>query len=258
MDEKSALDYLSNTISAPRFTLMQNKTLSTDDVEMITLLEYAARDSLQKYHAAMRNMETRLETLDQDLKLRQSRNPIHHIESRIKSVSSIFEKLERYGKDRTLNAMERYIMDIAGLRVIVSYVQDAYDILDCLERQEDLEVITIKDYIANPKPNGYRSLHLIVKIPVFFLDGRQNVPIEIQIRTIAMDFWASLEHDLKYKRVHAVEGINVDPELKECSEIIEEVERRMQILANGLENEPGLEPQAVELARRVDLEQHIL
>ena len=125
-------------------------------------------------------------------------------------------------------------MDIAGLRVIVSYVEDAYDILDYLEHQDDLEMVTVKDYIKEPKPNGYRSLHFIVKIPVFFLEGRKNIPVEIQIRTIAMDFWASLEHDLKYKSVHSIEGIDVGSELKECSEIIEGVEKRMQVLARAL------------------------
>ncbi len=211
-----------------------NHTLSSNDVETLSILEHAAQGVLQKYYAAMRQMETRLETLDQDLKLKRSRNPIHHIESRMKSVPSIFEKLERYGQATTIEAMEQYIMDIAGLRVIVSYVEDAYDILDYLEHQDDLEVVTVKDYIANPKANGYRSLHFIVKIPVFFLDGRKNIPVEIQIRTIAMDFWASLEHDLKYKSVQSIEGIDVGAELKECSEIIEGVEERMQVLARAL------------------------
>lgn len=214
----------------------RNHTLSSNEIETLTALEHASQDVLQKYYAAMRQMETRLETLDQDLKIRQSRNPIHHIESRMKSVPSIFEKLERYGQATTIEAMEQYIMDIAGLRVIVSYVQDAYDILDYLEHQDDLEVITVKDYIANPKPNGYRSLHFIVKIPVYLLSGRQSIPVEIQIRTIAMDFWASLEHDLKYKSVRNIEGIDVSHELKECSEIIEGVEERMQILARALES----------------------
>lgn len=231
----------------------KNRTLSNDDIETLAVLEFAAQGILQKYHAAMRQMETRLETLDQDLKLRQSRNPIHHIESRMKSVPSIFEKLERYGQPTTLEAMERYIMDIAGLRVIVSYVQDAYTILRYLEKQEDLEVVTVKDYIENPKANGYRSLHFIVKIPVFFLEGRQNVPVEIQIRTIAMDFWASLEHDLKYKSVSDVEGLDVGDELKVCSEIIEDVERRMQVLANALEEERSAHPNEVKHARKMNL-----
>ncbi len=234
--------------------LTQNRILTNNDIDALTVLEYAAQDILQKYHAAMRQMETRLETLDQDLKLRKSRNPIHHIESRMKSVPSIFEKLERYGKDATLEAMETYIMDIAGLRVIVSYVQDAYSILEYLEHQDDLEVVTVKDYIAQPKKNGYRSLHLIVKIPVYFLNGKQSIPVEIQIRTIAMDFWASLEHDLKYKSVYEIEGIDVSTELKACSQIISGVEKRMQILANALEgNKTHPKPTAVQQAKQMSL-----
>ncbi len=234
--------------------LTQNRILTNNDIDALTVLEYAAQDILQKYHAAMRQMETRLETLDQDLKLRKSRNPIHHIESRMKSVPSIFEKLERYGKEATLDSMEKYIMDIAGLRVIVSYVQDSYAILEYLEHQDDLEVVTVKDYIANPKPNGYRSLHLIVKIPVYFLNGKQSIPVEIQIRTIAMDFWASLEHDLKYKSVYEIEGIDVSTELKACSQIISGVEKRMQILANALEgNKAHPKPTAVQQAKQMNL-----
>lgn len=236
-------------------TLQKNRSLTNNDIEALAVLEFAASDILQKYHAAMRQMETRLETLDQDLKLRQSRNPIHHIESRVKSVPSIFEKLERYGVPPTLNSMEQHIMDIAGIRVIVSYVQDAYSILHYLEKQDDLEVVTVKDYIANPKPNGYRSLHFIVKIPVFFLDGRQNIPVEIQIRTIAMDFWASLEHDLKYKSVRTIEGMDVGAELKECSDIIESAERRMQVLARALEEKVNAQPNAVDQARNMNLKE---
>lgn len=213
----------------------QNRTLSQNDIDALAVLEYAAQDILTKYHAAMRQMEVRLETLDQDLKLRQHRNPIHHIESRMKSIPSIFEKLERYKKSTTLEAMEQHIMDIAGLRVIVSYVQDVYDILNYLQAQDDLTVVAVKDYIAAPKPNGYRSLHMIVRIPVYFMDKKEEIPVEIQIRTIAMDFWASLEHDLKYKSVYETEGVDVSEELKACSRIISGVEKRMQILANALD-----------------------
>ena len=217
--------------------LTKSRTLTENDIDALAVLEYAAQDILQKYHAAMRQMEVRLETLDQDLKLRKHRNPIHHIESRMKSVPSIFEKLQRYGKESTLHDMEEHIMDIAGLRVICSYVDDVYQLAELLKSQDDLEVVKVKDYVANPKPNGYRSLHLVVKIPVFFLDRKEQVPVEIQIRTIAMDFWASLEHDLKYKAVRAVEGLDADLELKECSRIIREVEERMQVLAHALETE---------------------
>lgn len=253
-EDRNSFKVLEDLIgSSPQVNNTLNKTLTNSDIEALSILEFAAQEVLQKYYAAMRQMETRLETLDHDLKLRQSRNPIHHIESRMKTVPSIFEKLERYGKATTIEAMEQYIMDIAGLRVIVSYVQDAYDILHYLEHQSDLEVVTVKDYIANPKPNGYRSLHFIVKIPVFFLNGRQNIPVEIQIRTIAMDFWASLEHDLKYKSVREIEGLDVGAELKQCSEIIEGVEERMQVLACALEDQIKAEPHIIDKAKKVDL-----
>lgn len=222
--------------------LTKSRTLTENDIDALAVLEYAAQDILQKYHAAMRQMEVRLETLDQDLKLRKQRNPIHHIESRMKSVPSIFEKLQRYGKDSTLHDMEEHVMDIAGLRVICSYVEDAYQIAELLKGQDDLRVVKVKDYIANPKPNGYRSLHLVVKTPVYFLDRKEQVPVEIQIRTVAMDFWASLEHDLKYKAVRTVEGLDADEELRKCSDIIREVEERMQILAHGLETENPKHP----------------
>ena len=169
--------------------------------------------------------------------IRDSRNPIHHVESRIKKPASIFEKLGRYGKEATLENMERYIMDIAGVRVICSYIHDVYNLLELLRKQDDLVIVTVKDYIKDPKPNGYRSLHVIVRIPVYFLDNKELIPVEVQLRTIAMDFWASLEHDLKYKSVSEVHGIDSYDELKDCSRIIEDVESRMQILARALEIE---------------------
>ncbi len=239
--------------------LTQSRILTGNDIDALAVLEYAAQDILQKYHAAMRLMEVRLETLDQDLKLRKFRSPIHHIESRMKSMPSIFEKLQRYGKESTLESMEANIMDIAGLRVIVSYVQDAYDILNYLEHQDDLVVVTVKDYIANPKPNGYRSLHLIVRIPVYFLDNKEEIPVEIQIRTVAMDFWASLEHDLKYKAQREIEGVDFGDELKECSMIIEEAEERMQVLATALEadKESRPHPKVVDEAKTLDMHEDI-
>ena len=190
---------------------------------------------LQKYEAAMREMVVRFEILDRDLSLRRNRNPIHHIESRIKEPVSIYDKLLRYGKDPTIGNLEEYLMDVAGVRVICSYVNDVYNLVDLLRRQDDLEIVRIKDYIANPKPNGYRSLHAIVRIPVYFMDSKQMIPVEVQIRTIAMDYWASLEHDLKYKAIAEVKGIDTVDELKHCSSILEQVEQRMQILANALD-----------------------
>jgi len=190
---------------------------------------------LQKYEAAMREMVVRFEILDRDLSLRRNRNPIHHIESRIKEPVSIYDKLLRYGKDPTIGNLEEYLMDVAGVRVICSYVNDVYNLVELLRGQDDLEIVRIKDYIKNPKPNGYRSLHAIVRIPVYFMDSKQMIPVEVQIRTIAMDYWASLEHDLKYKAIGEVKGIDTVDELRHCSHILEQVEQRMQILANALD-----------------------
>lgn len=180
-------------------------------------------------------MKTRFEILDADLEFRFNRNPIHHIETRLKKPRSVFEKLIRYEKPLTLESMEENVLDIAGLRVIASYIDDVYALVKVLSMQDDLEIIKVKDYIANPKPNGYRSLHIIVKIPIYFLDRKQYVPVEIQFRTIAMDFWASLEHTLKYKKNRELEGIDMYDELKNCSDIIKDVEHRMQILMHAVQ-----------------------
>ncbi len=223
--------------SLAAFRLTDDLRGPIDDLYRLREAEARTREIIQKYQAAMREMMVRFEILDQDLNLKKHRNPIHHIESRIKKPASIFEKLERYGKEPTLENLERYIMDVAGVRVICSYIHDVYNLLDLLHKQDDLEIVKVKDYISNPKPNGYRSLHVIVRIPVYFLDKKELIPVEVQLRTIAMDFWASLEHDLKYKSVSQVEGIDSYDELKDCSRIIEDVEARMQILARALEME---------------------
>lgn len=219
------------------FDVNDDLRVPLDDLARLKDAETKTREIIQKYQAAMREMEVRFEILDQDLSLKKHRNPIHHVESRIKKPASIFEKLDRYGKEPTLRNMERHIMDIAGVRVICSYIHDVYNLLELLRKQDDLVVVAVKDYISDPKPNGYRSLHIIVRIPVYFLDNKELIPVEVQLRTIAMDFWASLEHDLKYKAVSEVQGIDSNDELKDCSRIIEDVEARMQILARALEPE---------------------
>lgn len=219
----------------PLFSETNNSCTPKEQLARLEDADTKMRKIIQKYQAAMREMEVRFEILDEDLNLKKHRNPIHHVEARIKRPASIFEKLGRYGKEPTLENMERYIMDIAGVRVICSYIRDVYNLLELLRKQDDLTIVAVKDYIADPKPNGYRSLHVIVRIPVYFLDNKELIPVEVQLRTIAMDFWASLEHDLKYKAVSEVEGIDSYDELKDCSRIIEDVEARMQILAGALE-----------------------
>lgn len=199
------------------------------------IFEHASKSLFKKYEAAILEMKTRFEILDADLEFRFNRNPIHHIETRLKKPRSVFEKLIRYEKPLTLESMEENVLDIAGLRVIASYIDDVYALVKVLSMQDDLEIIKVKDYIANPKPNGYRSLHIIVKIPIYFLDRKQYVPVEIQFRTIAMDFWASLEHTLKYKKNRELEGIDMYDEIKNCSDIIKDVEHRMQILMHAVQ-----------------------
>ena len=199
------------------------------------IFEHASKSLFKKYEAAILEMKTRFEILDADLEFRFNRNPIHHIETRLKKPRSVFEKLIHYEKPLTLESMEENVLDIAGLRVIASYIDDVYALVKVLSMQDDLEIIKVKDYIANPKPNGYRSLHIIVKIPIYFLDRKQYVPVEIQFRTIAMDFWASLEHTLKYKKNRELEGIDMYDELKNCSDIIKDVEHRMQILMHAVQ-----------------------
>ena len=167
----SAAQLLSEQDHRDTWSLTIGKDMSDEDIEFVREAGAKLRELSQRYRAALREMVVRFEILDQDLNLRKDRTPIHHVESRVKTPESIIEKIGRYGKERTLENIEKYIMDIAGIRVICSYISDVYNLFDLLQRQDDLEIVTVKDYIANPKPNGYRSLHVIVRIPVFFLDS---------------------------------------------------------------------------------------
>ena len=151
------------------------------------------------YSSAVREISTKLENLNQEFKTKNDRNPIQHITHRIKRPDSIRDKMLRCGLALDYDVMREEITDIGGVRVICSYIDDIYAIAEMLKRQDDVLTVRIKDYIATPKPNGYRSYHLIVGIPVFFSEETQVVPVEIQMRTMAMDFWASLEHQLRYK-----------------------------------------------------------
>jgi len=198
-------------------------------------LEACGRSAFRKYSACIREMQVRFEILDDDLSDQLLRNPIHHIESRLKGPASIYTKMQRYGVPLTLRSMEENILDIAGIRVICPYTDDVYHLIEMVGKQDDLEIVKVKDYIDNPKPNGYRSVHVIVKVPVYFMASKELVPVEVQFRTIAMDFWASLEHDLRYKAAGQVDGIDMADELKNCADIIQDVENRMQILMRAME-----------------------
>ena len=180
-----------------------------------------------RYQSALREVQTKLEILDDEFQMRHSRNPIHHMESRIKSPQSIAQKLRRKGLPVTPEAAMDNLNDIAGIRVVCAYLNDTYTIAGLLTEQDDIELVQTRDYIASPKPNGYRSLHLIVRVPVFLSEGKLLLPVEVQIRTIAMDFWASLEHQLRYKEVaHVPEELN--HQLLSAADRIAELDGDMQ------------------------------
>lgn len=178
------------------------------------------------YKCAMMEVETKFNVLNEEFSLRFDRNPINSIKTRLKSPPSIQEKLNSKNLPMTLEAMERNLNDIAGVRVICSFLDDIYLLADCLLGQDDITLIEKKDYIACPKPNGYRSLHLIVEIPIFLQKGKRNMRVEIQLRTIAMDCWASLEHQLRYKKDTEFTA-QMAQELLTCAAISAELDARM-------------------------------
>ena len=178
--------------------------------------------------------------LDVEFNVRYSRNPINAIHTRLKSNQSILEKMQRRRIPFSLENLETRIQDVAGVRVICSYVDDIYRLSEALLRQDDVKLIAQKDYIQQPKPNGYRSLHLIVRVPVFFADQRRDLPVEVQIRTIAMDFWASLEHQLKYKAATQVPD-DVREELYQCAIAIADIDERMQNICRKLRGQCEVE-----------------
>ena len=184
-------------------------------------------EMMQLYDAAIREVRTKLEILDSEFKVRYARNPIHHIDSRLKSRESIRGKLQRKGLPETIEAAEENLTDIAGIRVICNYVDDIYLVAKLLTRQRDVELVEEKDYIKSPKESGYRSLHLVVRIPVFLSSHSEMVPVEVQIRTIAMDFWASLEHQLRYKSDHETTR-ELRRRLFKCAETSAALDREMQ------------------------------
>lgn len=178
------------------------------------------------YQSALKEVGTKLEILNDEFHHVHKYNPIEHIKTRVKTPESIVKKLHRYGYEVTVENMVKYINDIAGVRVICSFTSDIYQLAGMIGRQSDLKVLTIKDYIKNPKDSGYKSYHMLVSVPIYLSDSVVDTKVEIQIRTIAMDFWASLEHKIYYKfEGHAPEYISTD--LKECADMISALDEKM-------------------------------
>ena len=180
-----------------------------------TVVNY--QELLMRYTCAMKEIRTKFEVLNTEYNVRFRRNPIVSINTRLKQTASIVGKLERLGLEFSPEAIEQNLNDVAGVRVICSYLDDVYTIAQALTKQDDVRLLRIKDYIKEPKENGYRSLHLIVSIPVFFAEMPRDVKVEVQIRTVAMDFWASLEHDIRYKADKSRLPAGINEEMLACS-----------------------------------------
>lgn len=189
---------------------------------------------MMQYRCALMEVETKLNVLNAEFTMKNNRNPFEAIKSRIKSPSSIIEKMRRKGYELSVKGIEENLADIAGIRVICSFPDDIYTTAKMLTEQDDIRVLEVKDYIVNPKPNGYRSLHLILEIPIFLSNEKKNMKVEVQFRTIAMDFWASLEHKLKYKK-NIENAEEISKELRKCAEASSMLDLRMQALRDRIE-----------------------
>ena len=189
---------------------------------------------MMQYRCAIMEVETKLKVLDSEFSQEYNRNPFESIKSRLKSPVSISDKLRRKGYAVTVENIEKYLKDVAGVRVICSFPDDIYRLAALLEKQDDIILLEKKDYIKNPKPNGYRSLHLILDIPIFLSNEKKHMKVEVQFRTIAMDFWASLEHKLKYKK-NVENSEMIVEQLKKCADSIEKLDYQMQEIRDGID-----------------------
>ena len=199
------------------------------------------------YNSAIKEVGTKLEILNDEFQHVHQYNPIEHIKTRVKSPESIVKKLRKYGYEISIENMVKYVNDIAGVRLICSFTSDIYRLAEMIGNQSDLKVLSIKDYIKNPKESGYKSYHMLVSVPIFLSDSVVDTKVEIQIRTIAMDFWASLEHKIYYKfEGHAPEYISRD--LKECAEMVSTLDEKMlslnEAILECLENQEELNESA--------------
>ena len=189
---------------------------------------------MMEFDCAMAKVRTKLENLNKEMALKNRRNPFEYIKYRLKSPKSIYGKLKVKGVPFTVENIENTINDVAGLRVICSFIDDIYGIRDSFDMQDDVEILQEKDYIASPKENGYRSLHLIVRVPIFLSNEKKYMNVEVQFRTIAMDFWASVEHKMKYKREIRNAEIIVE-ELRYSADLINQLDRRMLQIRERIE-----------------------
>ena len=214
----------------------EKETDEFDAEEMLQILQKSRKlmTVFNEYRSAIMEVETKLRILDMELSMDMDKNPIEAIHSRLKRPQSILEKLQRRGYPITLASIRENLLDIAGIRVICDFTDEIYKLESLLARQTDITVLKRKDYIKNPKPNGYRSLHLTVSVPIFLIEGVKNVPVEVQFRTMAMDFWASLEHKLKYKK-HICAETDISSRLKYCAEKAAALDQEMMYIRRDID-----------------------
>ena len=215
---------------------VRRNLMSDEFLDMIQRNKEPYDTLMTYYQCAILEVETKFKVLNAEFSLQYDRNPIENISSRIKSMDSLIRKVRRKNIPLTLEAIEENITDIAGIRVVCSFPEDIYMLADCLIKQDDIRLVEIKDYITNPKPSGYRSLHLIVEIPIFLKEKKKRMKVEVQLRTIAMDFWASLEHKLRYKKnIPQDQADRLSDRLYECARISAQLDAEMQSIRDDLE-----------------------
>lgn len=207
--------------------------ISQNEEEIFYLLE-EYKVLMSYYKCAIKKIRTKLEILNDDLSIKNQRNPIEFVKSRLKKPASIAQKLKRRGLPVNVNSIRENLTDVAGIRVVCSFIDDIYDIVNMLIEQDDIKLIEIKDYIENPKENGYSSLHIIIETPIYLSNSKEYMKLEMQIRTIAMDFWASLEHKMKYKK-NMKEAPIIIKQLKECASKISQVDNDMLEIRKSIE-----------------------
>ena len=214
----------------------QEKWLETADAQTFVNNTSKFNDLMMMYRCTVREVRTKLEVLNDEFSVEYKRNPISFIKTRIKKPESILRKLNKLGYDFTAENIQEHLNDVAGIRVVCAFIDDIYTIAELLSSQDDITVIQIKDYIKNPKPNGYRSYHMIVEIPVFFSKGKTPMRAEIQIRTNGMDFWATLEHQLRYKKgIEEMEGYDqISDELTKTAHELISMDNEMQRIKNKI------------------------
>lgn len=229
-----------NLIERKRDEFVRNSLLSDEFLEMLEKNKKPMDLLMSYYKCALMEIETKFKVLNQEYSLQYDKNPIESIKTRVKSYDSLLRKIRKKDIPLTLDSIEKNITDIAGVRVICSFPDDIYEIAESFLKQDDITLIEKKDYIQNPKPSGYRSLHLIVQVPIFLQNTKKLVTVEVQLRTIAMDFWASLEHKMRYKKNISPDQVKfLQDELSDCARQSAALDGRMQNIRNVIiQNSP--------------------